>query len=732
MLGVVAEELYLRLFRELNDSRFDSREASAVLERLGAPAMAFRAFAHTRRHMFESARVDFHAALADPEISALVEWVSGAGMFVARDYDAALAALGRAAASAPTDDEVGVATRARKLALKLATALGWSQEARELRDAIAEHDIRGAKHLQAHSLELRRQAAIRRRAQQAVEGPPDEAARRSYSLLFRDGPEAACVALDTLVRRYPEHPATVAARLRLEILLDQLEAADERVAALSDSLAEQLRADRAALALAWGDGAKALELTDQPGDDPRLLYLRGVATRLVFDDFDEAGDLLERARVRKPLSVPINLMLGITRYQYAPKRLDEDIERRFEQLLEWAPALLSDAAASLGTELWTDQGPVFERKLIAKILMRAQGMLTSERDLDLATYARRGADGRLHLRHVAPPSEGKSHLRKLHEDDDELVSQYEAVLVWSIGVQPPRPDGPGDRAEVIETPEGGWKPRSLSPEQIEHFLSEGYVVIPSAFDPEFARRWRELAIRRLREEPEKWVRGYDPHDESRSLEGFLPDDPETWTWPRVEILGPETMDVKEVAPTAWAAILDLLGGPARVRTTSWGNYLILNLRDDDLLARDQPSPSASSWHIDDPSPTTQLSRIRNGLVGIALFDKLLPKSGNTWLALDSVGLVARELAAHPEGVDFVNDRGGRITSQCQRFHEVTGEAGDILLMHPLMMHSASRNRSGRIRWMANPMVYLNEPLNPHRPVEELSPVELAIHRAISD
>jgi hypothetical protein len=54
-----------------------------------------------------------------------------------------------------------------------------------------------------------------------------------------------------------------------------------------------------------------------------------------------------------------------------------------------------------------------------------------------------------------------------------------------------------------------------------------------------------------------------------------------------------------------------------------------------------------------------------------------------------------------------------------------------LLLHPLMMHTASRNSSGRIRWMANPMVYLQQPLDPFRPTDELSLVELAIARAIT-
>src|SRR5690606_14646730 len=115
-----------------------------------------------------------------------------------------------------------------------------------------------------------------------------------------------------------------------------------------------LRAERAALALAWGDGDTALTLTQEPGDDPRLLYLRALAIRLVFDDLESAAELLERARTLQPGSVPIQLLLALTRHQYAPQRLDEDLEYRFDALLADAPGLIADAAASLGIELWTD------------------------------------------------------------------------------------------------------------------------------------------------------------------------------------------------------------------------------------------------------------------------------------------------------------------------------------------------------------------------------------------
>jgi hypothetical protein len=733
----VSEALYRELYRELTETQFDSPVAQAALARLGAPAFAFRGFTYLRRHAWASAAADLRAAVEDHgDVDPRLVFICGAGLFASRQYDRAIACLTRAAALA--SGKGGLATEVRKLALKLTTALGWAQESRELRELLAATQALGATPAQARTLEQRRQAGLRERMQQAIDGSPEDVAQRAYGLLFRDGPDAAGEALDALVQRFPEHPVVLGARLRLDLLLDRLELADERVAALSDELLEPLRAERAALSLAWGDGNTALLLTQEPGNDARLLYLRALAVRLVFDDFEQTAELLERARVLQPGSVPIGLALAVARHQHAPRRLDEDLERRFAQLLQAAPGLLADAAASVGCDLYTDQGPRPERDLVAKILMRAQGMLTAERELGIATYARCGADGVLHLRHVAPvvasPSE-PSHLDRLHRDDVELISSYEAMLVGLIGVRPPRPEHHTVTIEAAPEPARvAWTPGFLSAEQREQFLRDGVLTLRGVFDPELAHRWRADGLRRLREEPERWVRGYADklsHDPSRSLANFSPDDPTTWSWPRIDLLGPESLVIEEFAPDAWAAICELLGGPDRIATRSWGQYLILNLCDGSPYGVDQPTPHDPGWHIDDPNPVTRIDQIRNGLVGIALFDRLLPSSGNTWLALDSVPLVARELAAHPEGVDFVNERGHAITGRCSRFHEVTGEAGDMLLLHPLLMHSASRNRSGRIRWMANPMVYLEQPLDPFRPVAELSLVELAIARAIT-
>jgi hypothetical protein len=60
---------------------------------------------------------------------------------------------------------------------------------------------------------------------------------------------------------------------------------------------------------------------------------------------------------------------------------------------------------------------------------------------------------------------------------------------------------------------------------------------------------------------------------------------------------------------------------------------------------------------------------------------MLPKGGGTFVAADSVPVVARFLAGHPEGVlpgEF--DYAGLI-GQCRDFVEMTGQAGDVVLLH---------------------------------------------------
>jgi hypothetical protein len=63
-----------------------------------------------------------------------------------------------------------------------------------------------------------------------------------------------------------------------------------------------------------------------------------------------------------------------------------------------------------------------------------------------------------------------------------------------------------------------------------------------------------------------------------------------------------------------------------------------------------------------------------------------------------------------EGGEFWNDLArDRSRVRDESFVEMTGEVGDVILMHPLMMHSASKNLRRDVRVITNPPLALKEP-----------------------
>jgi len=114
---------------------------------------------------------------------------------------------------------------------------------------------------------------------------------------------------------------------------------------------------------------------------------------------------------------------------------------------------------------------------------------------------------------------------------------------------------------------------------------------------------------------------------------------------------------------------------------------------------------------------------------IFIFSDIKPRGGGTFGALDSIGVVARFLAQHPEGV---NSSGFKtLASECHDFIEWTGNAGDLVLMHPYMLHAVSQNHSGIPRFIINPALSLAEPMNFNRANrDDYSPVELAVLKGL--
>ncbi len=249
----------------------------------------------------------------------------------------------------------------------------------------------------------------------------------------------------------------------------------------------------------------------------------------------------------------------------------------------------------------------------------------------------------------------------------------------------------------------------LSEEQIEHFLTHGHVVIRDCFPRAFAEAWTANAFRRLE---------YDPQN------------PATWQQEIVHMPAAQRVPMPELAPKAWQAACELLGGEERVSPCTWGDSMIVNLRKGADQPWQPPSPAAGGWHKDGDFFRHFLDSPEQGLLTIVIWSDIAPQGGGTFAAGDSVGPVARLLAAHPEGVlpqGAPEASFGSLIHQCRDFVELTGRIGDVVLIHPFLLHASSQNHSGKARFITNPPISLREPMQFNREdPAAFSPVERAV------
>ncbi|KAF8971498.1 hypothetical protein BDZ97DRAFT_1723974 [Flammula alnicola] len=253
----------------------------------------------------------------------------------------------------------------------------------------------------------------------------------------------------------------------------------------------------------------------------------------------------------------------------------------------------------------------------------------------------------------------------------------------------------------------------LTLEQVDHFLEFGYIVIKNAFSKEQAAE----QIKNI------WLRlGLDPNDKS------------TWGSERIHMPSHNREKVAAFAPKAWAAIKDLLGGEERIKeeASSWGDSFIVNLGTPQLeKATTTINPKdLDNWHVDGDFFVHYLDSPEQALLVIPIYSDIKSRGGGTMICPDGINLIANYLAAHQEGVlptglsftpsnskyEKNEDNPGywshlKEIKRCTQFVEMTGEAGDVVLMHPLMLHSASKNYLRIPRIITNPPVSLRAPFN---------------------
>jgi hypothetical protein len=205
-------------------------------------------------------------------------------------------------------------------------------------------------------------------------------------------------------------------------------------------------------------------------------------------------------------------------------------------------------------------------------------------------------------------------------------------------------------------------------------------------------------------------------------------------------------DAAEFAPRAWQAICELCGGEDRIAPASrmWKDSLIANLGTAEHEGKPLAPQDLPRWHVDGDFFVHYLDSPEQGLLVVPLFTDILPGGGATMICPEAIPKIARHLYEHPEGVsprmtprgepDFKSEKDlawyCNVAKGCTHFVEACGKTGDVFLLHPLMLHSASRNTLRNVRLITNPPVSLNKPHVFDREDGDYSLVELATLRAL--
>jgi hypothetical protein len=248
----------------------------------------------------------------------------------------------------------------------------------------------------------------------------------------------------------------------------------------------------------------------------------------------------------------------------------------------------------------------------------------------------------------------------------------------------------------------------LTGEQEQSYLDKGYLIVKDCLDLSVANRWIDEAYERL---------GYDKHD------------PSTWVKDIVWMDHKNQRPVRDLAPKAWAAILDVVGGEERLETQIlgkpkthfswinsfvWSDAFIVNFHRGAGEPWQPASPKVTGWHKDGSYFKHFLDSREQALLTVVLWSDMRHQGGGTFVAPDSVRIVARYLREHPEGVKPSDFDFQAMIQQCRQFEELTGEAGDFVILHPFMLHASSQNVLGVPRFMTNPPIVLKEPMNLNR------------------
>lgn len=229
---------------------------------------------------------------------------------------------------------------------------------------------------------------------------------------------------------------------------------------------------------------------------------------------------------------------------------------------------------------------------------------------------------------------------------------------------------------------------------INDFVENGFVVVRGAVAPDVVRECRK-----------------DIEKELLAL-SFDTQDPRTWTNPVVRIPCPDTpaFAAAGTSPALWEMYDALLGRGCWIQRQGVGGTIPVRFPS-------TQDPGDAGWHIDGSYEVdgqywvNVYSRYR-GLLALFLFTDVGDEDAPTEIILGSHLDIPRALAPYGERGAFFADATKDLTaSTFQRPHaHATGQAGDVYICHPFLVHRATwPHRGVGPRMIAQPEIGHHEP-----------------------
>lgn len=235
----------------------------------------------------------------------------------------------------------------------------------------------------------------------------------------------------------------------------------------------------------------------------------------------------------------------------------------------------------------------------------------------------------------------------------------------------------------------------------EQFIDEGLVVLRRGFDRGVAEKGRAFLWREI---------------------GLSEADPSAWDKDIIHVQknfrGPPFERV--LNPRLRAAFEELMGAGRGVLHEAFGWWPVLF----------PGFPGPGGWHVDGHFHH-HLSSAEQGLVTLYLFSDVGAGDGGTPVVRGSHRVVAQLLAASEPGGLSAAELAARLPQpEPSQIVCVEGEAGDVAMLHPFVIHGFGPNAGTRVRFACNPQYPLRERMSLERSDGDHSPVEEAIRRAI--